>query len=63
MGIMLSGPGDALMSAGQVLMMFNQLQNDTSLLDSLLAIPRLLASESLDQALVDTQMLLINLQR
>lgn len=48
--------------AGMAVLVFDQLQNQTSLWESLLAIPQLFSPNSLDQVLDNTEDLLTNIQ-
>lgn len=48
--------------AGMAMLVFDQLQNQTSLWDSLLIIPKLLSSSSVDQGIGRVKFLLISVQ-
>lgn len=48
--------------AGMAMLVFDQLQNETSLWDSLLIIPKLLSSSSADQGIDRVKFLLISVQ-
>lgn len=48
--------------AGMAMLVFDQLQNQTSLWDSLLIIPKLLSSSSVDQGIDRVKFLLISVQ-
>ncbi|XP_050926506.1 LOW QUALITY PROTEIN: glucosylceramide transporter ABCA12 [Lates calcarifer] len=60
--LMLTKPEEMATAAGMMLMLFDQLQNQTSLWDSLLALPQLLSHGSVDQVLASTEVLLTNIQ-
>lgn len=62
MELMLTKPDEMMMTAGMSVMVFDQLQNQTSLWESLLAIPKILSSGSVDEALGNTETLLTNIQ-
>lgn len=49
--------------AGAAVMLFDQLQNQSSLWESLLALPQLFTSGSLDELLATAEALLTNIQR
>ncbi|XP_041858132.1 ATP-binding cassette sub-family A member 12 isoform X2 [Melanotaenia boesemani] len=60
--MMLTKPDEMLSVAGMTVLLFDQLQNETSLWESLLAFPELLSSRSIDQTLSGTKDLLTNIQ-
>ncbi|KAM3607617.1 uncharacterized protein V6R79_010758 [Siganus canaliculatus] len=60
MELMVTKPDEAVTMAGMSLLVFDQLQNQTSLWESLLAIPRLLSTGSVDEALEEIEALLTN---
>lgn len=49
--------------AGMAMLVFDQVQNQTSLWDSLLIIPKLLSSSSVDQGIDSVKTTLISVQR
>lgn len=55
-------PEEMATMGGMVVLVVDQLQNQTSLWDSLLAVPRLLSSGSVDEALGNMETLLTNIQ-
>lgn len=59
---MLTKPDEMATVAGMAMLVFDQLQNQTSLWDSLLIIPKLLSSSSVDQGLNSVKNLLISVQ-
>ncbi|KAK2839662.1 hypothetical protein Q5P01_013402 [Channa striata] len=59
--LMLTQPDEVMTAAGTTVLMFDQLQNQTSLWETLLAIPQLFSSSS-DQVLNSTEALLADLQ-
>jgi len=59
---MLTKPDEILSVAGTMVLLFDQLQNETSLWESLLALPQLFSPHSVDQALSSTETLLTNIQ-
>ncbi|XP_028991900.1 uncharacterized protein abca12 [Betta splendens] len=59
--LMLTKPNETVAAAEQSVFVFDQLQNDTSLWESLLQVPQLFSSSS-DQVLNNTKFLLSNLQ-
>lgn len=59
--LVLTKPNETLSAAGMSMLVFDQLQNKTSLWESLLAVPQLFSSTS-DQALDTAKALLTNLQ-
>ncbi|TMS06801.1 ATP-binding cassette sub-family A member 12 [Larimichthys crocea] len=63
MELMLAKPNETMTSVGMAVLAFNQLQNQTSLWDTLLSIPKLFSSGSVDQALSTTEALLTNTTR
>ncbi|KAM4558332.1 uncharacterized protein abca12 [Odontesthes bonariensis] len=60
--LMLTKPDEILSVAGTTVLLFDQLQNETSLWESLLALPQLFSPHSVDQALSSTETLLTNIQ-
>lgn len=62
MELMLAKPNETMTTTGMAVLVFNQLQNQTSLWDTLLAIPKLFSSGSVDQTLTVTEALLTNMQ-
>ncbi|KAG8000730.1 ATP-binding cassette sub-family A member 12, partial [Nibea albiflora] len=62
MELMLAKPNETMTTVGMAVLAFNQLQNHTSLWETLLAIPKLFSSGSVDQALSTTEALLTNIQ-
>ncbi|XP_051259483.1 uncharacterized protein abca12 isoform X6 [Dicentrarchus labrax] len=62
MGLMLTKPDEMVTAAGMAVLLFDQLQSQTSLWESLLAIPKLFSSGSVDQVLGTTETLLTNVQ-
>lgn len=60
--LMLTKPDEMATVAGMGLLVFDQLQNQTSLWDSLLIIPELLSSGSIDQGINNIKSLLTNIQ-
>lgn len=62
MELMLTKPEEMATMAGMAVLVFDQLQNQTSLWDSLLAIPQLFSSGSVDQVLGSTETLLTDIQ-
>lgn len=59
---MLAKPDEMATSAGMAMLVFDQLQNQTSMWDSLLNIPKLLSSSSVDQGIDRVKSLLISVQ-
>lgn len=59
---MLTKPGEMATAAGMAMLVFDQLQNQTSLWDSLLIIPKILSSSSVDQGTDNVKTLLISVQ-
>lgn len=59
----MQNPEEMMTSAGMSVLAFDQLQNDTSLWESLLAFPEIISSFSADQILSSTEALLTNFQR
>lgn len=55
-------PDEMATVAGMAMLVFDQLQNQTSLWDSLLIIPKLLSSSSVDQGIDRAKVLLISVQ-
>lgn len=62
MELMMTKPEEMATMGGMVVLVVDQLQNQTSLWDSLLAVPRLLSSGSVDEALGNMETLLTNIQ-
>lgn len=62
MELMLTKPEEMMTAAGMAVLVFDQLQNQTSLWDSLLAVPQLFSSGSADQVLGNAEALLTNVQ-
>ncbi|TDH06958.1 hypothetical protein EPR50_G00119380 [Perca flavescens] len=60
--LMLEKPDKMMTVAEAAMLVFNQLQNQTSLWESLLAIPQLSSSGSVDQVLANAEVLLTNIQ-
>uniref|UniRef100_UPI003AAEC31A uncharacterized protein abca12 n=1 Tax=Centroberyx gerrardi TaxID=166262 RepID=UPI003AAEC31A len=60
--LMLSNPSEMATAVGMAVLVYDQLQNQSSLWESFLTIPQILSPTSLDQALDDTEALLTNLQ-
>ncbi|XP_062287286.1 glucosylceramide transporter ABCA12 [Scomber scombrus] len=60
--LMLTKPDETMTVAGMAVLVFDQLQNQTSLWESLLAIPQLFSASSLDQVLNNTETLLTDIQ-
>ncbi|XP_070694461.1 uncharacterized protein abca12 [Pempheris klunzingeri] len=60
--LMLTKPDEMVTVAGMAVMVYNQLQNQTSLWESLLAVPQLLSSGSFDQVLNSIEVLLTNIE-
>ncbi|KAM4609404.1 uncharacterized protein ACJ7VT_015176 [Polymixia lowei] len=60
--LMMKNPGEVATAAGEAVLLYDQLQNQTSLWESFLTIPQLLSPTSMDQALGDAQALLTNIQ-
>ncbi|XP_023284363.1 ATP-binding cassette sub-family A member 12 [Seriola lalandi dorsalis] len=60
--LMLTKPDEMLTVAGMAMLVFDQLQNQTSLWESLLAVPQLFSHGSVDQVLSSTEVLLTNIQ-
>lgn len=59
---MLTKPDEMATVAGMAMLVFDQLQNQTSLWESLLIIPKLLSSSSVDQVIDRVKSLLISVQ-
>lgn len=55
-------PDEMATVAGMAMLMFDQLQNQSSVWDSLLMIPKLLSSGSVDQGIDSMKALLTNVQ-
>lgn len=62
MELMVTKPDEMATMVGMAVVVFDQLQNQTSLWDSLLAIPQLFSSGSVDQVLASAGTLLTNIQ-
>ncbi|XP_042350102.1 glucosylceramide transporter ABCA12 [Plectropomus leopardus] len=60
--LLLTKPNETMTVAGTAVLLFDYLQNQTSLWESLLAIPQLFTSGSVDQALTTAEDLLTNIQ-
>uniref|UniRef100_A0A671U5T1 ATP binding cassette subfamily A member 12 n=1 Tax=Sparus aurata TaxID=8175 RepID=A0A671U5T1_SPAAU len=60
--LMLTKPDEMATAAGFAMLAIDQLQNETSLWDTLLAIPRLFSSGSVDQVLRSAEVLLTSIQ-
>lgn len=60
--MMMTKPEEMATMGGMVVLVVDQLQNQTSLWDSLLAVPQLLSSGSVDEALGNMETLLTNIQ-
>ena len=60
--LMQNKPDEMMTVAGLSVMMFDQLQNQTSLWESLLDLPQLFSNGSVDQGLRHTEVLLTNIQ-
>lgn len=60
--LVLTKPDEMATVAGTVMLAFDRLQNQTSLWDSLLIIPKLLSSGSVDQGIDSMKALLTNIQ-
>lgn len=60
---MMTNPDEILLLAGGTVMFFDQLQNETSMWENLLAFPKLFSANSLEDMLNNTQTLLTNLKR
>lgn len=63
MELMRSNPDEMAAITGMVVLVFDHLQNQTSLWESLLAIPKLFYSGSIYQGLGNMKNLLTNIQR
>lgn len=59
--LMLTKPEEMMTAAGMAMLVFEELQNETSLWESLLAIPQLLFSGSVDEVLSNTKVLLTSI--
>ncbi|KAM6978364.1 uncharacterized protein abca12 [Tautogolabrus adspersus] len=62
MQLMLTKPDEMATFAGMSVVLFDQLQNQTSLWETLLVLPQLFSSGSVDQVLDSTETLLTNIQ-
>lgn len=62
MELMVTKPDEMATMVGMAVVVFDQLQNQTSLWDSLLAIPQLFSSGSVGQVLANAETLLTNMQ-
>uniref|UniRef100_A0A3B3UCG3 ATP binding cassette subfamily A member 12 n=1 Tax=Poecilia latipinna TaxID=48699 RepID=A0A3B3UCG3_9TELE len=60
--LMVTDPDDILMLAGGTVMFFDQLQNETSMWETLLGFPKLFSASSLEDMLNNTQTLLTNMK-
>ncbi|XP_071381008.1 uncharacterized protein abca12 [Centroberyx affinis] len=60
--LMLSNPSEMATAVGMAVLVYDQLQNQSSLWESFLTIPQILSPTSQEQALDDTEALLTNLQ-
>ncbi|XP_060944020.1 uncharacterized protein abca12 [Limanda limanda] len=60
--LMQKKPDEMMTAAGLGVMVFDQLQNQTSLWESLLVLPQLFSNGSIDQGLHNTEVLLTNIQ-
>lgn len=61
--LMLTQPDELLTGAGMAMTALEQLQNQSSLWESLLAVPQLLTSTSLEQLMDSAEALLSSMQR
>lgn len=61
--MLLTKPEEVLSAAGMSVLLFDRLQNETSMWESLLGLPHVLSSGSVDEALSSTEDLLTNIQR
>ena len=55
-------PDEMMTGAGAVVMLFDQLQNQSSLWESLLTLPQLITTGSLDKLLATAEALFTNIQ-
>lgn len=62
MELMVTTPDEMVTMVGMAMVVFDQLQNQISLWDNLLAIPELFSSGSVDQVLASAETLLTNIQ-
>ncbi|PWA31216.1 hypothetical protein CCH79_00002910, partial [Gambusia affinis] len=60
--LMTTNPDEILLLAGGTVMLFDQLQNETSMWETLLAFPKLFSANSLEDMLNNTQTLLMNMK-
>lgn len=60
---MVTKPEEMAKLTGVALLVFDQLQNDTSLWETLIDIPQVLSSGSLDQVLHSAEILLVSIRR
>ncbi|XP_032422830.1 ATP-binding cassette sub-family A member 12 [Xiphophorus hellerii] len=60
--LMMTNPDEILLLAGGTVMFFDQLQNETSMWENLLAFPKLFSANSLEDMLNNTQTLLTNMK-
>ncbi|KAF7662181.1 hypothetical protein LDENG_00244240 [Lucifuga dentata] len=60
--LMVTKPNEMMTAAGMVMLMINDLQHQTSVWESLLAIPKLLSLSSFDQVLGNVKLLLTSMQ-
>lgn len=61
--LLLTSPEEMMTMGGEIVVLFDQLQNETSLWDTLLAFPEVFTSDSFDDMLNNTKTLLSNMQR
>lgn len=59
---MMTNPDEMVTAAGATLMLIEHLQNETTLWKTLLTVPQLFYNGSVDQALLNTEVLLSNIQ-
>uniref|UniRef100_A0A3P8W266 ATP binding cassette subfamily A member 12 n=1 Tax=Cynoglossus semilaevis TaxID=244447 RepID=A0A3P8W266_CYNSE len=60
--LMMTNPDEMVTAAGATLMLIEHLQNETTLWETLLTVPQLFYNGSVDQALLNTEVLLSNIQ-
>lgn len=60
--LMMTNPDEMVTAAGTTLMLIEHLQNETTLWETLLTVPQLFYNGSVDQALLNTEVLLSNIQ-
>lgn len=63
MELMLKQPEEMATVAGTAVVVIQQLQNNSSVWESLLVVPQLFQAASVDQVLGDTENLLTNIER